>query len=130
MSGGSKPTRSSRSDDTTRRTSRPAGKGKAGGGEDGGADPCDREFDASLTSVDIAVAPSLHTGERLRVVLRIQGNFESVVCLRPNGDYVGALAGIIGLSQLTKCLRDGRLFDATITSVSGGSASVHVAPAR
>ena len=78
----------------------------------------------------MTVAPVLRTGEQLRVVLRIEGNYESVVCVRLNGDYVGALAGITGLSQLTKCLREGRSFDATVISVSGGSVSVHVAPAR
>lgn len=130
MSGGSKPTRSSRSDDATRQTTRPPGRGEAGGGEDGGADPCDREFDATLTSVDMTLAPMLRTGERFRVVLQIEGNYKSVVCVRSNGDYVGAFAGITGLSQLTKCLREGRSFDATLNSVSGASVSVHVAPVR
>lgn len=127
MSGGSKPTRSSRSDDTTRRTVRPDG---SGGGAVDGADPCDREFDASLTSVDMAITLVLRAGENLSVILRTEGNFESVVCVRQTGNYVGALAGITGLSQLARCLREGRLFSATVTSISGASVFVHVGPIR
>lgn len=77
----------------------------------------------------MAVVPQLRHGERLRVVLRTEGNYESVVCVRQSGDYVGALAGITGLSQLAKCLRDGRSFDATVINASGAAVSVHVAPA-
>lgn len=129
MSGGSKPTRSSRSDDTSRRSTRAPGNGGESRPDDAGSDPCARQFDANLTSVDMSIAPLLRVNERLRVVLRTEGNYESVVCVRQDGAYIGALAGITGLSQLTKCLREGREFDATVLRVSGASVSVHVAPA-
>lgn len=127
LSGASKPRQSSQSRDAPQRAVRSQGDGS--GGDDFGADPCDREFDVSLTSVDMAVAATLRAGAKLRVVLRVSGNFESIVCERSNGDYVGAISGIVGLSQLAKCLREGHSFDATIITITSASVFVHVAPA-
>ena len=76
----------------------------------------------------MAVASRLRVGVKLCVVRRVSGAYESIVCELPNGDYVGAISGIVGLSQFAKCLREGRTYDATVTSVTGASVVVHVAP--
>lgn len=130
MSGGGKSTGSSSRSGAGPGGGNPKSKGGGGGGGSGGAaeDPCDRDYDVSLTSVDVSVAPLVQVGERLRVELRRDGDFESVVCTRRGGAHVGAIAGVGGLAQLRNCLRDGRTFEATVTARSGtASVTVHVA---
>lgn len=134
MSGGGKSTGpSSRSGAGPNGGGKPKSKGGGGGGGGGGPDEdtCDRNYDVSLTSVDVSVASLVRVGEHLRVELRRDGDFESVVCTRRGGAYVGAIAGIAGLGQLRNCLRDGRTFEASVVTRSGtASVTVHVALAK
>lgn len=131
MSGGNKAGGSTtRTGQGPKAGGKPKSKGAGGGGGGGppGNDPCDRQYDLNLTSVDVAAARLIKTGERLSVQLNEDAGFESVVCNRRGGGYVGGISGIQGLSQLINCLREGRTYAAEVTAVVGtASVSVHVA---
>lgn len=107
--------------------SKPGHEPTGGGGtpKGGESDPCDLFIDTDLEGVRAAALAGLSKGDQLTVALDLSTPpFTAVVCKKADGTVVGSLAGIVSLSQLRTCLRNGVLYTVTVTSVGTGNCHV------
>ncbi len=100
--------------------------GRAGGialgGENG--DECDLAIDVDLEGVRLSRLELLKIGDTLRVDLRSEGAFPTVVCVDAQGELVGALSAFLNLARLIKCLRNGVEYQVEVTHIRSGGCHV------
>lgn len=102
---------------------RPGGSGIGGGT---GADACALRFAVDLESVDPAVLAGVPVGTTCAVALNRQGGYDVVVVVAPAGGVVGSLSGFPGLATLLRCIRDGNVYEATVTAKAANTCTVLV----
>jgi hypothetical protein len=110
----------------TRRHSAPAdgAGGGAGGRPGGGTDACDLLIDADLEGIRPKGLDGLAVGMDLIVRLDRQDNYRSVVCVRSDGEIVGALSAFRSVNTLVNCLEDEVGYVVRVMSIGSGSCHV------
>lgn len=98
--------------------------GEVGGNTDQYKDQCDLEIDVDLEGVRAEGLSGLAVGDELDVRLEPVGAFKSAVCVRKDGQVVGALSSFLNLSQLLSCLEKGIKYAVTVTHIGAGSCHV------
>ncbi len=102
------------------------GAGNEGTGASVGAngDACDLLIDVDLEGVRLPRLARLKIGDPLRVELRAEGQFPTVICVDAEGEIVGALSAFLNLARLIKCLRDGVNYQVEVTQIRPGGCHV------
>jgi hypothetical protein len=95
-----------------------------GGGSGGAADSCDLVIDADLEGVRAAGLQGLAPGTILTVRLERQDGYRSAICVRPDGEVVGALSAFRSISALIGCLEQDVEYSVEVTHVGPGSCHV------
>lgn len=88
------------------------------------ADSCDLQIDADLEGIRPDGIKGLNVGDELQVVIMPEAHFKSIVCVRSEGQIVGALSAFTSLTRLMRCLEKGVDYQVLVTEV--GKASCHV----
>lgn len=101
-----------------------AGGGGSSGGSAGGVDVCDLLIDVDLEGVRSKGLQGLAVGADLTVRLDRQGGLRSVVCVRTDGEVVGALSAFKNLSALINCLERQVEYSVRVTDIGPGSCHV------
>lgn len=99
--------------------------GELGGGGSGeAADNCDLLIDVDLEGVRAAGLQGLAPGAILAVRLERQDRYRSAVCVRPDGEVVGALSAFRSISTLIRCLERDVEYSVEVTRLGPGSCHV------
>ena len=99
--------------------------GSAGGqGGSDGSDPCDIVQTAPLNSPQPVVVQGLKANDILDVILNTSGT-RAVLEVHKNGQVVGSLTHR-GHINIINCIQQGHQYQATVTSIQGGSVQMQV----
>lgn len=91
-------------------------------------DACDLPIDVDLEGVRLSRLARLNVGDLLKVELRAEGQYPTVVCVDDEGEIVGALSAFLNLVQLIRCLRSDVKYQVKVIQLRPGGC--HVAGSR
>lgn len=87
-------------------------------------DHCDLLIDVDLEGIRLPRLARLKIGDSLKVELRAEGPYPTVVCVDEEGQVVGALSAFLNLVQLIRCLRAGAEYRVGISQIRSGGCHV------
>lgn len=85
---------------------------------------CDFLIAVDLEGIRLPRLARLKIGDLLKVELRTEGVYPTVICVDDEGQTVGALSAFLNLAQLIRCLRSGVKYQVGITQLRPGGCHV------
>ncbi|WP_024879200.1 hypothetical protein [Methylosinus sp. LW3] len=109
---------------TPTRPSSQAGNEGAAASAGKNVDECDLVIDVDLEGIRLPRLARLKTGDLLKVELKAEGPYPTVICVDAEGEIVGALSAFLNLVQLIRCLRAGVKYQVGVTQLRPGGCHV------
>jgi len=107
---------------------KPSKTGSGGGGPGGGSDPCEIVEIVPLNSPQSVVVRTLSIGDILTVNLNRSGPSPVLEVLASGARRAGALTHRNHVS-IIRCIDQGRVYQAVVVNIRGGSVDLRVEPA-